>query len=98
MLNSTIYGFSRDTYFFLEIMMVKKKFTQNFTNHEKLVLKMKLHRYNNNIVWYLEFKKLLNIYEFARRASKNFFFFWETKLDLYKGQVRTKNSIAYQFL
>lgn len=25
MLNSTIYGFSRDTYFFLEIMMVKKK-------------------------------------------------------------------------
>ena len=78
MLNSTIYGFSRDTYFFLEIMMVKKKIIhKNFTNHEKLVLKMKLHRYNHNIVWYLEFKKLLNIYEFARRASKNFFFFFE---------------------
>jgi len=43
-------------------LLVNKQFyPQEFTNHEKLSLKMELHHYERNVVQRLDFTKLFNL-------------------------------------
>jgi hypothetical protein len=52
-------------------LLINNFYPQEFTNHEKLRLKMELHHYEHNVVLTSEFQKFVKYFSIVPMASKD---------------------------